>query len=460
MIEQSVRDTFNAQKTSLQLIDDTVSLVAGVPVLKTIILDGSGNQVTSFGGTGSGGDASAANQTTMITSLQLIDDTVATIASAIPSKGLAIAGTDGTNARVLKTDTSGELQIDVLTMPTVTVNAHAVTNAGTFVVQENGAALTSLQLIDDTIATVASAITTKGVAIAGTDGTNARIIKTNTSGEVSVNVISAPTTAVTGTFWQATQPVSIASAVPINDNAGSITVDNGGTFAVQAAQSGTWNIGTITNVVHIDDNAGSITVDGTVAVSGTVTVGSHAVTNAGTFAVQVDGSALTSLQLIDDVIVASDTGLGSSTPKGAVMMGHYSSSPTKVSASDDAVSLKLTQEGKMLDVHSTVAADTTNINNSYASAQTNTSQQSAPGANKRIVVVEIIYSRDTAGTMKLVEDPAGTPATKFGAHYFPANGGMVATKCYVPLTANKALGLTSTGGGNETFTARTIIENV
>jgi hypothetical protein len=59
----------------------------------------------------------------------------------------------------IKTDTGtiagfvsgGHGQVDVLTMPTVTVNAHAVTNAGTFVVQENGAALTALQLIDNAV---------------------------------------------------------------------------------------------------------------------------------------------------------------------------------------------------------------------------------------------------------------------------------------------------------------------
>ena len=39
-----------------------------------------------------------------------------------------------------------------------------------------------------------------------------------------------------------------------------------------------------------------------IPVTGTVTVGSHAVTNAGTFAVQVDGAALTALQLIDDAV--------------------------------------------------------------------------------------------------------------------------------------------------------------
>ena len=43
-----------------------------------------------------------------------------------------------------------------------------------------------------------------------------------------------------------------------------------------------------------------------VTVTGTVTVGSHAVTNAGTFAVQVDGSALTALQLIDNASFADD----------------------------------------------------------------------------------------------------------------------------------------------------------
>ena len=93
------------------------------------------------------------------TSVQLLDDTVATTASAIPSKGLAVSGTDGTNARVLKTDTSGELQVDVLTMPTVTVSGTvAATQSGTWTVTGAGG-----------------------------------------------------TFPVTGTFWQATQPISAAS---------------------------------------------------------------------------------------------------------------------------------------------------------------------------------------------------------------------------------------------------------
>src|SRR3990167_4736631 len=36
--------------------------------------------------------------------------------------------------------------------------------------------------------------------------------------------------------------VKHVDAIPITDDAGSLTVDNGGTFAVQAAQSGTWTV--------------------------------------------------------------------------------------------------------------------------------------------------------------------------------------------------------------------------
>jgi hypothetical protein len=138
----------------------------------------------------------------------------------------------------------------------------------------------------------------------------------------------------------------------------------------------------------------------------------------------------------------------------------YKAAPAKVSADGDVVTLACTQEGKLLVPPWSSAAATSNTNNNYSSAQTNTSQVSAPGANKRLVVVEIHYSRDTAGNMKLVEDPAGTPATKFGPHYFPAAGGIDSTQCYIPLSTNKALGVTSVGGGNETLTLRVITEEV
>lgn len=65
--------------------------------------------------------------TSIQTAVELLDDTVATDGSATPTKGILMAGQDGTNAQTIKTDTNGELQVDVLTMPTV-----AVTQSGTW----------------------------------------------------------------------------------------------------------------------------------------------------------------------------------------------------------------------------------------------------------------------------------------------------------------------------------------
>lgn len=119
-------------------------------------------------------------------------------------------------------------------------------------------------------------------------------------GDVTINNASL---AVTGTFWQATQPVSIAAAVGVTDNAGSLTVD---------APVGT------PVFVRLSDGTDPIA---TLPVS-LASVPSHAVTNAGTFAVQlsqytpasgrlpVDGSGVT--QPVSGTVTAN-AGTGSFT---------------------------------------------------------------------------------------------------------------------------------------------------
>jgi hypothetical protein len=183
---------------------------------------------------------------------------------------------------------------------------------------------------------------------------------------------SGVTQPVSGTFYQATQPVSLAS-VPSHE------VTNGGTFVVQldstsqrithkisqlptvsidssttrntvkvlntvttsldsatqrssvkvsqlpsialGANSGV-DIGDVTinnasgaSAVNIQDGGNTITVDGTVGISGTVTVGSHAVTNAGTFAVQVDSSTQRNTMKVLNTVTTS---LDSSTQRSAI----------------------------------------------------------------------------------------------------------------------------------------------
>ena len=53
--------------------------------------------------------------------------------------------------------------------------------------------------------------------------------------------------------------VGVAGSVPVTDNGGSLTVDNGGTFAVQAAQSGTWNINNVAGTISLPTGAATET---------------------------------------------------------------------------------------------------------------------------------------------------------------------------------------------------------
>jgi hypothetical protein len=67
------------------------------------------------------------------------------VVNGTPVKRVLVSGFDGSSLQDLTVDANGHLQVDVLT------GGGAVTNAGTFVVQENGSALTALQVIDNFI---------------------------------------------------------------------------------------------------------------------------------------------------------------------------------------------------------------------------------------------------------------------------------------------------------------------
>lgn len=110
--------------------------------------------------------------------------------------------------------------------------------------------------------------------------------------------------------------VKHADAVPVTDNSGSLTVD---------APVGT------PVFVRLSDGSSAIS---TLPVS-LASVPSHAVTNAGTFAVQVDGSALTALQKIDDPVLVDDAAFTPAT-SSVMMMGAQldDSSPDSVDEGD------------------------------------------------------------------------------------------------------------------------------
>lgn len=173
--------------------------------------------------------------------------------------------------------------------------------------------------------------------------------------------------------------------------------------------------------------------------------GSHTVDNNGTFATQVDGAALTALQLIDDPVFADDAAFTLSTSKGHVMAGVAvntdGTDPTAVSAEGDAAAVR-TDVNRILLVNEThprfwhVSAD-------YASAQTNTSVKAAPGASLSLYITDIQISNGaTAGNITLLDGSGGTVLYEI---YPGINGGAVMSlRSPIKLTANTALCITST----------------
>lgn len=275
---------------------------------------------------------------------QLADGHNVTVSGSVTAN----IGTVGTLATAAKQDTGNtslatlagavagtEVQVDIVTMPnvtiagTVTVGSHAVTNAGTFVVQVDGAALTSLQLLDDSVATTGSAITSKGMAAVGTDGTNARILKTDAAGELQIDVLTLPALAA-GTNNIGDVDVLSLPALPAGSNtigavnfaqytpvSGRLPVDGSGvtqpvsgTVAVTGTQTDALTdtqlratavpvSGTVTAELSATDNAVLDAIAASVA--GTLTVGSHAVT--------VAAGATSFVKLEDDASANLDAGV-------------------------------------------------------------------------------------------------------------------------------------------------------
>ena len=189
----------------------------------------------------------------------------------------------------------------------------------------------------------------QGTVSIGTDGTVSLSATTlsaleniTVGGSVSVSNFPA-TQAVTGTFWQTTQPVS--GTVTIQDGGNTITVDGtvtanvtfpttqqvSGTVAldtntltalenINATVSGTVELGTttltalenvgVTGTVTVQDGGGSITVDGTVSatVSGTVELGTTTLAALENTTVTISGTPTVNIGTIPEVEIKNDTG--------------------------------------------------------------------------------------------------------------------------------------------------------
>jgi hypothetical protein len=273
----------------------------------------------------------------------------------------------------------GTSAIATLPVSLASVPSHDVTNAGTFVVQVNGDALTSLQLIDDSVSTVGSAVVAKGIQITGTDGTNARVIATNTTGHVK-----------------------------IEDGGNSITVDNGGTFAVQAAQSGTWSV-TATQATPANLQVTATPALGSIATrwysqitDGTNTMPTGDAAGRGIYNRVTDGTNTATVKAASTAAVAADTALvvslspNSSIPTGSNAIGKLASNDG-VDIGDVTINnatLAVTQSGSW-----TIATTATQATNSLSGVSiTGTGGEFATSASILSVGQTITISGTLGGT--------------------------------------------------------------
>jgi hypothetical protein len=161
-----------------------------------------------------------------------------------------------------------EVQVDVLTMPTVTVNAHAVTNAGTFATQVDGAALTALQLIDNLVlaedaahasadpGVLALAVRRDTAAVgSGTDGDNSTL-NVDATGRLWAHVGTIDAGTIT-TVSTVTAVTAITNALPAGTN-------NIGDVDVLTIAAGDNNIGNV-DIVSLPALAAGTNLIGSVA---------------------------------------------------------------------------------------------------------------------------------------------------------------------------------------------------
>lgn len=186
--------------------------------------------------------------------------------------------------------------------------------------------------------------------------------------------------------------VKHVDAVPITDNAGSITVD--GTVAVTYG-SGTFVVGDGGSSVSVDDNGGSLTVDGTVAVTQATAANLNA---------QAQGAAA------HDAPVAGNP----------ILNGAYASAaaPVAVSADGDAVNLWADRSGR-LQVGDGGA--TLSIDDGAGTITVDNAALSVVGGGAEATALRVTIASDSTGVLS-VDDNGSTISIDDGAGSITVDG--------------------------------------
>lgn len=194
----------------------------------------SDNPIPISGGGGGGGDASAANQVTGNASLSSIDTKTPALGQALAAASTPVVLT----AAQLSTLTPPAAITGFLTESDFDTKTGSLTETAP-------ATDTASSGLNGRLQRIAQRLTSMIALLPGSLGQKARAASLAVTLSTEDITALTPTTGLTDAQLRASAvPVSLAS-VP------SHAVTNAGTFATQAAQSGTWNIGTVTALTGI-----------------------------------------------------------------------------------------------------------------------------------------------------------------------------------------------------------------
>jgi len=447
-----------------QPVSGTVTANAGTNLNTSLLALESGGNLASIK---TDSDSIVTNTSNIATNTTNIPNIIGTASSNLPSKGIVVQGSDygGTaKAQTLKVDSSGNAQVAITNTPAVTVSGVATASN-----QTGGSQKT--QIVDGSGNVIAS-----------------------TSNALNVDIINS-SLAVTGTFYQSTQPVSIAdgsdttlgskadakstatdtTAVTVmqvlkeisymEQNPASRAVTNAGTFAVQATiGAGSALIGKVgidqttpgtTNAVAIQDGAGNALTSNSTTYTAKKALDANILGTLGTAfstagKVDVKGAdgdvfvrQATASNLNATVVPGNST--GAAIPSVAVPAGFQArTSEQSALTSGDLYMPVIDAVGKQIVMP---YANKENFTSGVGTATgtSGTSVISAPGASVKLYItsISIANTGSTTSLITIQQDPTGSPTTLW---YMinPAGGGDNIT-FPVPLVvaANKAVGFTA-----------------
>ena len=386
---------------------------------------------------------------TAITAVGKIDDVHGTDGSTAPTKGNLIGGKDGSgNFQDLMVDTSGRASVNINgTVPisgTVTatpsgtqpISGTVTANVGSGTQAVSHSALTELE------SSINSNKLDVNISSGGFDGavtgtfwqatqpvsgtvteTNSGAIKTAvekldnaiSGSEMQVDVVTMPTTAVTGTFWQTTQPVSGTVAVT-----NSALTELGNAISGNEMQVDVLTMPTITetNSSAIDTKLGTVNTN-----LGTLTTATNNIRGS--------GSNVKNLYDLHGVLATINTSVGTSATNSS-NLSNISTKSDNIATSASAINSDTTSsKNSLIDIDTAITVGSSFTNGS-ATIGTSSSQMttSSFSCNKGVTVTADMSNSGTifVGNSTGVTSTSGFPLEAGDAIFLPIDN---PTKIYL-----------------------------